>query len=164
MGAVTFSLHLVCRYACGRRGKHGLDRFLFAVLGQAWTGTPARLADTYRRRFGIETSYRLMNIVRARTSSRDPKIRFLFVGLAFTLLNLWVTLQWSVLAVPRQGGRWLDPALFRLNRFCDFLREAIGNIRHFVALSLVRQVFHAVFRSTEVMFLIQKRQMESLLA
>ena len=70
-----------------------------------------------------------MNSLRARTSSRDPKLRFLFVGLAFALLNLWVTLQWAVLAIPRQGGRWLNPAIFRLHRFCDFLRDAIGEAR-----------------------------------
>jgi hypothetical protein len=131
-GRVTFSLHLVCRYRRGRRGKHSLERLLFAVLGRPWRGSPGDLVDTYRTRFGIETSYRLMNSVRARTSSRDPRLRFLFVGLAFALLNLWVTLQWAVLAVPRRGGRWLEPAIFRLHRFCDFLREAIGEVRHLV--------------------------------
>jgi hypothetical protein len=131
-GRVTFSLHLVCRYRRGRRGKRGIERLLFAVLGQPWRGSPGDLADTYRTRFGIESGYRLMNSVRARTSSRDPKLRFLFVGLAFALLNLWVTLQWAVLAVPRRGGRWLEPELFRLHRFCDFLREAIGEVRHLV--------------------------------
>ena len=131
-GEVTFCLQVVCRYLRGKRGQRGIDRLLFAVLGRPWQGTPARLADTYRTRFGIETSYRLMNSVRARTSSRDPKLRFLLVGLAFALLNLWVTLQWAVLAVPRQGGRWLDTAIFRLHRFCDFLRDAIGEFRHLV--------------------------------
>ena len=100
--------------------------------GQPWHASPGQLADTYRSRFGIETGYRLMNSVRARTSSRDPKLRFLFVALAFALLNLWVTLQWTVLAVPRQGGRWFDPAIFRLSRFCDFLRDAIGEVRHVI--------------------------------
>ena len=128
-GRVTFTLHLVCRYKRGRRGKHGLERLLFAVLGRPWRGSPGDLADTYRTRFGIETGYRLMNSVRARTSSRDPRLRFLFVGLAFALLNLWVTLQWAVLAIPRQGGRWIDPAIFRLHCFCDFLRDAIGEVR-----------------------------------
>jgi putative transposase len=136
-GQVTFSLHVVCRYKRGRRGQRGRERLLFAVLGQPWHGSSGRLADTYRTRFGIETGYRLMNSVRARTSSRDPKLRFLLVGLAFALLNLWVTLQWAVLAVPRRGGRWLDPAIFRLHRFCDFLRDAICQVRRLV-LSVAR--------------------------
>ena len=131
-GKVSFTLHVVCRYAQGRRGKHGIDCLLFVVLGRPWHSSPASLAHTYRFRFGIETSYRLMNAVRARTSSRDPKLRLLFVGLAFALLNLWVTLQWSVLAIPRQGGRWLQPTLFPLHRFCDFLRDAIAEVRHLI--------------------------------
>jgi hypothetical protein len=128
-GSVTFSLQVVCRYAQGRRGKHGIDRLLFAVLGQPWSGTPAQLADTYRRRFGIETGYRLMNSLRIRTTSRDPKLRLLFVVLAFLLSNLWLFLLWSVLAVPRRGGRYIDPDLFRLARFRDFFRDAIREAR-----------------------------------
>jgi len=128
-GQETFTLHVVCRYSKGRRGKHGIDRFLFAVLGRPWTGTSGQLAEKYRRRFGVETSYRLMNKVRIRTTSRDPKLRLLFFVLAFTLLNLWIYLQWAVLAVPRRGGRWLDRSLLRLARFIDFLRDAIRQIR-----------------------------------
>jgi hypothetical protein len=128
-GQEPFSLQVVCRYSKGRRGKHGIDRFLFAVLGRPWTGTPGQLAEKYRRRFGIETSYRLMNKVRIRTTSRDPKLRLLFFVLAFVLLNLWVYLLWAVLAVPRRGGRWLDHPLFRLARFIDFLRDAIRDVR-----------------------------------
>jgi hypothetical protein len=128
-GSETFTLHVVCRYSKGRRGKHGIDRFLFAVLGHPWTGTSGQLAEKYRRRFGVETSYRLMNKVRVRTTTRDPKLRLLFFVLAFTLLNLWVYLQWAVLAVPRRGGRWLEPSLFRLARFTDFLRDAIREVR-----------------------------------
>lgn len=128
-GKESFTLHVVCRYSKGRRGKRGIDRFLFAVLGRPWAGTPGQLAEKYRRRFGVETSYRLMNKVRVRTTSRDPKLRLLFFVLALTLLNLWVYLQWAVLAVPRRGGRWLDYSLFRLARFTDFLRDAIREAR-----------------------------------
>lgn len=129
-GSITFTLHVVCRYAKGRRGKHGIDVLLFAVLGSPWTGTPQRLAQTYSRRFGIETAYRLMNKLRIRTTSRDPKLRLLFVVLAFLLQNLWLFLAWTVLAVPRRGGRYLDPTLFPLRRFRGFLREAIREVRH----------------------------------
>lgn len=128
-GDEPFTLHIVCRYSKGRRGKQGIDRFLFAVLGRVWTGTSGQLAEKYRRRFGIETSYRLMNQVRIRTNSRDPKLRLLYFILAFTLLNLWVYLQWAVLAVPRRGSRWLDRSLFRLARFINFLRDAIREVR-----------------------------------
>ena len=128
-GQEAFTLHVVCRYSKGRRGQHGIDRFLFAVLGRSWSGTPGQLAEKYRRRFGIETSYRLMNKLRIRTTTRDPKLRLVFFVLAFTLLNLWAYLQWALLAVPRRGGRSLDRSLFRLARFIDFLRDAIREVR-----------------------------------
>jgi hypothetical protein len=52
---------------------------------------PGQVFQIYRHRFGIETSYRQMHSVRARTSSRDPRLRLLLVGLALILVNLYVT-------------------------------------------------------------------------
>jgi IS4 transposase len=43
----------------------------------------------YRQRFGIEASYRQMNQVRTRTTSRNPVIRLLLVGLPFVIFNLY---------------------------------------------------------------------------
>lgn len=44
--------------------------------------TPRQLFQVYRRRFGIETSYRLMNTMRARTSSTAVTLRLFYVALA----------------------------------------------------------------------------------
>src|SRR3990172_987996 len=52
-----------------------------------------RVFEWYRRRFGIETSYRQMHHLRARTTSRNPAWRLLLVGLAFILVNLYITLR-----------------------------------------------------------------------
>ena len=46
----------------------------------------------YRCRWGIETSYRLKNHCRIRTTTKNPVLRLLFVALAFILVNLWVYL------------------------------------------------------------------------
>lgn len=127
-GTVTFPLYVVRTYLKGRYGKHGVEVHFFAVLGQPWNGSFYRLAQKFRHRFGIEASYRLMNRVRARTSSPDPKLRFLFVTIAFLLINLWRTLYWSILAVPRRGGRYLNESLFRFHIFCDFLSDAIREV------------------------------------
>jgi len=70
-----------------------------------------------------------MNTLRIRITNRNPKLRLLFVMLAFALVNLWVFLSWTVLAVPRRGGRYLLPDLFQLEKFRYFLREAIHRIR-----------------------------------
>jgi len=54
---------------------------------------PAQVFQWYRQRFGIETSYRQMNQVRTRTTSRSPILRLLLVGLAFILTNFYITLR-----------------------------------------------------------------------
>jgi putative transposase len=71
--------------------------------------------ETYRLRFGIESSYRQLNQARIRTCSRDPLLRLLFVGIALILRNLWVWLHLLVLSTPRRGGRVLrlDKLRFR---------------------------------------------------
>jgi putative transposase len=60
--------------------------------------------QTYRGRFGIETSYRQMNQGRGWTTSRSPVRRLLLVGLALLLRNVWALLHLVVLAERRRGG------------------------------------------------------------
>lgn len=140
-GEVTFSLWVACHYAAGRRGKHGVEYWPFAVLGQPRCTVPvARLAREYRARFGIETSYRVMHRVRPATTARDPALRLLLVTVGWLLANLWVWLKAHLLAhTPRshraRARRWLEAA-FRLDRFCDLLTEAIKaiyGVRHALA-------------------------------
>ena len=48
-----------------------------------------------------------MNRVRARTSSRSPGLRLLLVGIAMSLVNIWVYLKWAYLGLAqawRTGG------------------------------------------------------------
>src|SRR5262249_13048786 len=61
--------------------------------------------ETYRKRFAIETSYRQLHQGRARTSTRNPEIRLLLVGVALVLRNVWVWLHYAVLSSPRRGSR-----------------------------------------------------------
>lgn len=67
--------------------------FAFAVSGLPPRTAAYAVFQLYRQRFGIETSYRQMNQVRARTSSRSASWRFLLVGLALLLVNLYVALR-----------------------------------------------------------------------
>lgn len=53
---------------------------------------PAEIRELYRRRFGIEASYRQLKQARIRTSTRDPLMRLFYVGLALVLRNVWVWL------------------------------------------------------------------------
>ena len=78
--------------------KGRLKTLLFAFQG--WNGDRARSVHEqakqsrrlYRRRFGIETSYRQKNQAQARTTSRDPIYRLLLEGLAYLLRQVWVML------------------------------------------------------------------------
>ncbi|MCL5877933.1 MAG: transposase [Candidatus Bathyarchaeota archaeon] len=51
---------------------------------------PRRLKELFRRRWGIETSYRLIGLFLAKTTSRLYRLRLLFFFLAVVLYNLWV--------------------------------------------------------------------------
>ncbi len=87
VGEYTVQAVVVQRYSKGRYGRHGSKWFAYAV-SELPTGTsPAQIFELYRQRFGIETSYRQMNQVRARTTTRNPAVRLLLVGLAFILFN-----------------------------------------------------------------------------
>ena len=104
----TFAVGVKCRNRRGERGKHGREALLYAWGGMARPSSPQWVKETYRQRFGIETSYRQMHQARIRTSTRDPLLRLLYVGVALILRNVWVWLHWEVLSTPRRGGRRLN--------------------------------------------------------
>jgi putative transposase len=91
----------VCRRR--RRDRRGHRVFLYACWGVR--AAPAWVKAVYRRRFGIETSYRQMNRARVRTTTRRPALRLSFVGVALLLRNLWAWLHGTALARRRRGGR-----------------------------------------------------------
>ena len=90
---VTFDLWVVCKYQKGKRGKHGIEYFAYVVYRV--TISLDYIYQDYRKRFGIESSYRLKNICRIRTTNKNPIIRLLFVGISFILLNIWIYILWT---------------------------------------------------------------------
>ena len=101
----TVSIGVYCRKK--HRGKRKPRRaWVYAYWGFV-PGSTRWLADTYRQRFGIETSYRQLNEARIKTCTREPRARFFFVALALLLRNVWVWLHWEVLSTPRRGRRLL---------------------------------------------------------
>lgn len=102
-----------------RRDRRGHRAFLYACWGVR--RTPTDVYRVYRLRFGVETSYRQMNQVRIRTSTRNPALRLLFVGVALLLRNLWAWLHWAVLAEPRRGGRRVRLERLRLRALANWL-------------------------------------------
>ena len=70
-GQVTFDLAVVCHHLKGRWGRHQREAWLSATWGVkhrplGW------IRQAYRRRFGIESSYRQVHQAKSKTSSRNP--------------------------------------------------------------------------------------------
>lgn len=103
----TVGICVHCRNWRGQRNRRGRQTLVYAFWGLQ-PKTTQWVYQTYRTRFGIETSYRQMHEARIKTTTRNPTLRLLFVGIALLLRNVWVRLHLQVLATPRQGGRKLN--------------------------------------------------------
>jgi hypothetical protein len=100
----TVSICVKCRNYRGQWKRHGRQALIYAYWGYKPV-SPDPVFTRYRLRFGIETSYRQMHEGRIRTSTRRPTVRLLYVGIALVLRNLWVWLHYTLLSMPRRGGR-----------------------------------------------------------
>jgi hypothetical protein len=132
------------------RGKKRRTRVTICVASKYWTHNksgqsrrkkmlyavwkvrlnPQAIRATYRKRFGIETSYRQMNEARIRTCTRDPRLRLLFVGIALVLRNVWVWLHFKL-----AKEKWSDePRLFlemlRFNEMLLWITQVIQRLLH----------------------------------
>lgn len=95
----------------------------FVLVQLDWTA--AQVMKKYRRRFGIEASYRLLRQVKVLTNSRNPALRFFFFGLGLVMQNVWVLARWLFTRRPRKGRHKLIPALLRFDRFRKLLIRAV---------------------------------------
>lgn len=142
----TFTANLaVCRTrTTAKRTKRMKPRlvWLIYILINLDDLTPKSVRRLYRKRFGIETSYRCAGKVRGWTTSNNPAYRFVLIALAFVLLNVWIHLRWLFTQVPRRGRRWLDTKRFELDCLAKFIRRALedryGCAREIVALAAPR--------------------------
>jgi hypothetical protein len=101
----TVNLCIHCRNWQGRR--RGRQTWVYAFWGIA-PKTTNGVFEVYRQRFGIETSDRQLSEACLKTTTRNPTLRLLFVGIALILRNLWVWVHGASLAKPRRGGRQLN--------------------------------------------------------
>lgn len=113
--------------------KRGPKTMAFAFGG--WSGERGRNVhehalrqrQLYRRRFGIETSYRQKNQAQAYTTSRDPVYRLLLEGVAYLLRQVWVVLT-ERLARCRHAkpGAWMSD--LTLARMLAWLAFELANL------------------------------------
>jgi len=114
---VSVQICVYCRNDAGWRGKRGRHALVYAYWGFR-PGSIPWVRQMYRRRFGIETSYRQMERARIRTTTRDPLRRLLFAGIALLLRNAWIWLHLMRLATRHGAVVTLHPERLR---FTDLL-------------------------------------------
>lgn len=127
-GTYTVQAVVVKRYSKGRYHRQASKWFAFAVSGLPKAILPAQVFEMYRQRFGIESAYRQMNSVRARTSTRNPAIRLLFVGLAFVLFNLYITVRQSLRSALKKPLISTTRFWLSLRRLAFMLSRAIERL------------------------------------
>ncbi len=100
-------------------GKQVKQKLLFA----AWRvkGSPTEIHEQYRKRFGIETSFRQLRQARIYTCTRQPRLRLLFVAVALVLRNLWVWIHHMLLAEGERDDRTLHLERLRFKRMLDWI-------------------------------------------
>lgn len=109
----TVSICVKCRNYRGQWRRHGRQALVYAFWGLE-PSSYQWVHETYRLRFGIESSYRQLHQARIRTCTRSPLLRLLYVAVALLLRNVWVWLHREVLARGRRGGRIdLNQMVFR---------------------------------------------------
>jgi hypothetical protein len=112
---------LLTRHA--KTGKRHREWLAYVLIHLDWSAKYAH--QRYRHRFGIESSYRQVGLVRAFTNSRNVALRFFYLALAVLLLTIWTFLRCVCTRLIAPGPFRLDLNRFRFARFSAFLRRAV---------------------------------------
>ena len=126
---VTVSVCVTYRTHRNRKDhKHVQQKLLFA----AWRvkGSPKDIRQRYRKRFGIESSYRQMRQARIHTCTRCPRLRLVFVAVALILRNLWVWLHATRLAEGSGPMMTLRLERLRYKRMLDWIAQTVAALLH----------------------------------
>jgi putative transposase len=138
----TTDLVVVCKSSRGRYQRHGVEYFAYAVYGLGRVEAH-QIFELYRRRFGIETSYRQVHQVRARTIKRHPALRLLLVGLALLIVNLWVLLRRSWVQLTSYGWR-VRVVELTLERVADALIDNLKQLLGVIPVFQIKAVLHGM--------------------
>ena len=116
------------RYRNRKDGKTRNQKLLFA----SWRvrGTPTAVRERYRKRFGIETSYRQHRQGRIYTCTRNPRLRLFFIAVAFILRNMWVWIHQTRLAEGSGNAMTLHLELLRFKRMLDWIAQEVVTLYH----------------------------------
>ena len=111
-----------------RAGEQETKVYAFGGWGAAQEARQRQRArqaqGAYRRRFGIETSYRQKNQCQGLTTCNDVVYRLLLVGLALLLRQVWVLLSGQVARARRlRPTQWVEE--LPLRRLLEWLADAL---------------------------------------
>ncbi len=134
-GPLDLALAIDVQYLQGRNKKFGNVNLGYIVYGINWN--PRRVYQVYKNRFAIESSYRIRNVVKAKTSSRNVVLRYLLTIISFLLKNIRVTIQWMFFSKVQRGPRTIDEDLFRFDLFRLLVWEGLRNKLIFVSVGSV---------------------------
>ena len=115
-------------YLYRKSGKRRNQKLLFA----AWRvhGSPTQIRERYRKRFGIESSFRQMRQARICTCTRNPHLRLVFIAVALILRNLWVWLHATVLADGSGETKTLRLERLRFKQLLDWIAQVVASLLH----------------------------------
>ena len=101
--------------SCRKRTGIGDRRHVFATgMGYSPIGVdPDRVAEFYRKRWGMENSYKCYEQMRSRTTTTSHTARIVLWFIQFLLYNMWVLARF--MACHRCGfGDWRPPYALQL--------------------------------------------------
>jgi len=127
-GKLEVNAVVVKKYSKGRYKRKGVRWFAYAVDRLPKSVEPHQVFEMYRQRFGIETSYRQMNQVRTRTTSQNPVIRLLLVGLAFIIFNLYITNREQIAICLKNSVTPISKAWLSLRRLVRMIAHAVEKL------------------------------------
>lgn len=119
---------VVKRYSKGRYQRKGARWFAYAVGRLPKSIEPHQVFEMDRQRFGIEASYRQMNQVHTRTTSRNPVLRLWLVGLAFVIFNRYIANREHSAMCLKNPGRSISRGWLTLPRLVRLIVQAVEKL------------------------------------
>jgi hypothetical protein len=113
-------------YTHANSGRRRRKPLLYAIHGLRME--PRLVRETYRQRFGIETTYRQMNEARIKTNTHNPQQRLLFVGIALVLRNAWVWLHYQLATSKNSTEPKVHLSLLRFGEFLLWITQTIQRL------------------------------------
>jgi putative transposase len=125
---VPISICVAYRSYYRKKGQRRQQKLVFA----AWrvNSSPKEICERYRKRFGIESSFRQLRQARIYTCTRNPHLRLVFMAVALLVRNLWVWIHATLLADGYGPTMTLRLERLRFKQLLDWITQAVAAELH----------------------------------